>query len=225
MSGRRVYQLICDKETYYFAYCDTGGIFVSPAFCSPERLAKFAVENLTISGEDEYSYEEWLRYALHTKRKLDLTKVEIHKAILSMSNLKLGKPLSHEEAIRLEQVEWFLSTAIFPGAAGKRYYKKYNNDVLGKWITELELRNADMKDYKDEGILERARWNTFQRHKFADHKAHGDLGNPMGEETPEQRKLAGRYLSALAMISKIGGEKRRTPPEIVNHFYRLFEKQ
>lgn len=206
--------IIFDGGKSYSVINSTVNQFIMPAFMSIDNFAKFA--NRCV--DEEYSEEQWRASAQKATRVYNLTKEKIHEATWYLSRMKRGESLSEDEACSLYEFWDFLRLTV----ADHQYeYDSLSKKVVDRWISELGMREQypERWDYWD--VLDCAMYESFQ--KLHSNRMYPDSKINIGENersTPEQlNKLAGRYISAMALIAKIAGPVRRTIPEIVWHFF------
>ncbi len=203
-------KLLTNNVIRYVGFCDTIDQFISPAFASPECVAK-ALGGVTA--------EECRETA--ERHVYDMRHEVIHEATKLLSDLKLGKTLKVAEMSLLSGVLNFLEATVAPHQWD---YSEISVEVVGAWISELGLRRK-YPDYDDYDILmDCAVYPAIQeapQRRHIPHAFHGPRKRPL----VSQNKLAGRYVSKLALIANIVGPEKNTPEEIVAKFYEKLKGQ
>ncbi len=205
--SRYVCKLLTDRGLRYVVFCDTSDQFVSPTFATPEGVA--------IALDDGSTAEECLKAA--ERRVYDMRREVIHDATKLLADLKLGKTLRVKEMILLDGVLSFLKATVAPH---QRSYPELSDEIINEWIVELGLRKK-YPDYDNYDILNDcavypAIEEAPQRRRIPD-----SFREPRKRPTVSQNRLAGHYVSKLALIANIAGPGKATPEEVVERFYRM----
>ena len=216
MSGTNACKLVCDEGTFYLAYNSTVDTFTTRPFKTAAEFAAFAAKNLTVFADEKLSIAEWEKMARNTKDVYTMTRETRHQATFILSKMKRGELITDDEAMVIHEFWRFLQATV---ADHQHEYKEVSPDVINRWIDELEMRSQFPKNFDYEDILDCAKWSSFQK---VGNRRRFPRTTTLGEEkesTPQQlNKLAGRYVSALALIAKIVGQGKSPPLEIVNTF-------
>lgn len=203
-------RIITDKGTFYACYQSVIDMFITPAL----SLVEYGqLMRGTYNDEDHPEY--WMREGRETQHEYDMRRWSIHTCLRLMAELKAGRSITDEEACQLYKFREFLRGTVAPQ---QFEYSLINEEGMDKWIDELGLRKLYDEDYDWQDILDncesRAYFNAWARTHYSWYED-DDETIPT---TPEQLKLAGRYLSAMCNIAQIGGPGKVSPKDIVRRF-------
>ncbi len=202
--SERICMLIDRSGKYYSVFESVIDQFVSPPF----HHDACAVFNTAVFNQEMIERAE--------KNASDLTDDKLLQAAQAIMRLKDGELPTREDVIVLDTLYRFLKGTVAPH---QYIHPSIDQAVVEDWIAELGL-DREFPGYDWQELLDdRALFPTFV-------SAAMDMQHiPSMEEpalpTPEQNKLAGRYMSALASLSGIFPFGTLTPHEVADRFYRF----
>ncbi len=209
-----VRKILTDKGTLYVAFENVIDRFVSPAFATPEDFAAYMAV-FDPQGDAGATLAFWLAVAPRAQYVYDLRRVVIHDCVHMMAELKSGRGLNDNQACVLYEFYEFLRVAVpFP----EQSFPELNPEMIQQWISDLNIRRLYSDQYDWQDILDNVRCVAFyDAWSKRQYKHYRNLETVRA--TPEQNKLAGRYLSALCVVTNIAGTGKSSPVEIVEKFY------
>ncbi len=196
-------KLLTDSGVRYVAFCDAIDQFISPAFTSPECVARALG-----GGTAEECQETAERHVYDMRREV------IWEAAKLLSDLKLGKTLKVAEMTLLDRVLSFLYATVAPHQWD---YPEISDEVVDGWISELGLRKK-YPGYDDYDILTSCAVYPAIQEASQRCRIPNVFDEPRKRLWVSQNKLAGRYVSKLALIANIVGSDKNTPEEVVERF-------
>lgn len=201
--GRYGYhKVLTDQAVFYVLYCTGTDQFESRLFETPEEVV---TESMRLERGDA-SYEKRLEWARNTPIVHNLKRENIHEAVVLCGKLKRGKALTSEEARIVQGFYRFLDALVGRSDLAYTELNEYMSALAGKLGTNQETEWVDFAfsaTDKTFGHTFRSELRTKPSHRIS---------------TVNERKIAGRYVSRLAMIALIVGPKRRSAHEMIDWF-------
>jgi hypothetical protein len=213
MTAMSVRKLLTDEGPLYVFYQDGTDLFATPPF---KDMATFVNYLTTHNVDDRVTKEQWESYATHAERVYDVRSGTIDNAVGYIAELKQGTTLTDEQACELHEFVKFLDATV---GFLDNDYDLVNQQVIEKWIDELELRKLYPNSHDWEDILDDCKSTVYYNAWSKKHERYF-LVEETGKATPEQNKLMGFYLSAVCTIANISSPGKNTPAEIVERFVR-----
>lgn len=198
-----VHKVVMDTNVSYVLFSSGSGPFESRAFDSAEEVAAEAVR-LNRGG----TYEDWLRSARNTPIIHDLRRENIHNAILYCTELKLGKALTPEKARVVQGFYRFLAALIKSDDKSRDELDAFMKATFKKFRLKLD----------EEGDWRNTIFYATDLTFGETYRDKVRTKPPEKISTLRKRKLAGRYVSKLAMIACIAGTDKLSVHEIIERF-------
>lgn len=205
LSNRRcgVHKIVTDTEVFYVLFEHGSGQFNSKAYDTAEEVAAEAIRlNL---GD---TYEAWFEAARNTSIIHNARRFNIFDAVSFCSQLKLGNALAPEQARVVQGFFRFLYALV--EHHGESYEEL--DAQMKSCIKKLRLKLDENGDWQD--LVYQATDVTFG-------ETYRDKVRTKPSEkisTIRKRKLAGLYVSKLAMIARIAGPNRLSVTEMIDQF-------
>lgn len=204
-----VCKILTSRGDFYVGY-DT----VVDQFCT--KVAHSLEEIVEILGDDLRTCREEAR-----KHVYDMRRTAIHNATRYISLLKLGKTLRVSEMAELGNFVKFLEATVAPHQ-WLSHYPEIADTVIEGWVKELGLYDMFPGVVADEILHDKALYSAvYEAPLRRSHRSVFSRISPRRRPRVAEKKLAGRYLSQLALIANVAGPDKTPPEEIVNKYYDL----
>jgi hypothetical protein len=150
------------------------------------------------------------------KEPFELTDEKLLFTAQAIERLKDGQTITFEEAIALDSFLKFLDATVTPH---QYTHQSIEQKVIEGWISELGL-DREFPDYDWDEVLYDQALNPAFISVAMDKRNLPKMKEPP-LPTPEQNKLAGRYMAAIGSLSGIFPFGAYSPHEVADRFYQF----